>query len=188
MNILDLLNTPVGDCMDAERYRHGDAEGSTGRDEHKRYVYRSPYRPFFFGFDPEQPYTLLAGTGRTFVIGTSDPLPLKVLDAYQLQPVDPFTRNHTAADAWDGSPIGAVSEDDTYTRALMQGIPSHGEPGHAGTSLMRWQRAEASGHEYFGADVREAFGHLMGLGFRAVDQRTLDIIHNYHLRNQTVTV
>jgi hypothetical protein len=85
-----------------EDYRNAtDAPSVTEADpEHTKFLYASTRRPLGMWFDLPVPYSLVGGTARSGVVGTSVPLTIPVLDKSELVPFDEKSRAASIVADW----------------------------------------------------------------------------------------
>ena len=69
--------------------------------EHSTYLYVSTHRPLGMWFDMDTPHSILGGSHRASVVGTSEPLPLTTLNDFELTPFSARTRAATVVREWD---------------------------------------------------------------------------------------
>jgi len=69
--------------------------------EHSTFLYVSTRRPLGIWFNMDTPHTMLGGSRRAGVVGTSEPLTMETLRSYELTPFTNWDRAATVVRAWD---------------------------------------------------------------------------------------
>lgn len=137
-SLRDLANRVLGEdarqaaLADPSGYRLGitDMEGVSRDDpDHNDFLYASLSRPVGgLWLDIEQGHTILGGSRRAGVIGTSQPLEMEVLNSYELTPYDPTTRAATILREWDreeGLAVAAGERGVIEKVELLIQVPEH---------------------------------------------------------------
>lgn len=155
------------------------------------YVYCSPLRPTWAGFDPDQEWKYAVTTPTNFVVLTKEPLDVDTLRNFQLWPIGQESGAATLTRAWeeDGCPvIGGHSRTDEvlYTLEPEEGTGAFRFTTMSdGVELSSESVVYGTGRASTGAALSRILEESQGKRGRIVDEGTIRILRRFYDKERT---